>query len=61
MLMVRVGRLYSFLLFIQNFFLVTVVQAANQTATVSPVHLSGLPYRVELRNYDFGSAELPTL
>jgi hypothetical protein len=36
--------------------------AANQTATVSPVHLnSALPYRVSLEPYDFGAARLPTL
>lgn len=36
--------------------------AANQTATVTPLSpASGLPYRVELRPYDFGSATLPTL
>jgi hypothetical protein len=38
------------------------VIAANQTATVSPVHLnSPLPYKVSLEPYDFGTAPLPTL
>ncbi len=38
------------------------LHAANQTDSVTPV-VSGsrLPYRVELREYDFGSATLPSL
>jgi hypothetical protein len=36
--------------------------SANQTPTVSPVHLnSSLPYKVSLQPYDFGAASLPTL
>lgn len=38
------------------------LQAANQTATVTPVVSgSGLPYRVELREFNFGAAALPSL
>lgn len=38
------------------------VQAANQTPDVSPIDLTGnVPYRITLREYDFGAAELPTL
>ena len=36
--------------------------AANQTATVTPVIVGGaLPYSVELRQYDFGTASVPSL
>jgi hypothetical protein len=36
--------------------------AANQTPTVSPVHLnSALPYKISLQPFDFGAASLPTL
>lgn len=36
-------------------------QATNQTATVSPIELTGLPYGIEMQVADMGSAELPTL
>jgi len=35
--------------------------SANQTPTVSPIQLSGLPYTIELLSADTGSAVLPTL
>jgi hypothetical protein len=36
--------------------------AANQTADLTPISLGGsLPYRVTVRPYDFGQADLPTL
>ncbi|MEO6848612.1 MAG: PEP-CTERM sorting domain-containing protein [Chthoniobacterales bacterium] len=40
---------------------VSVVRADNQTDTVSPVELTGLPYAIELQSADMGSATLPTL
>src|SRR5690349_16148722 len=40
---------------------VSVVRADNQTPTVSPIELSGLPYSIQLQNADMGSASLPTL
>jgi hypothetical protein len=36
--------------------------ADNQTATVSPIDVSGsLPYQISVQSYDFGAADLPTL
>ena len=36
--------------------------AANQTSSVTPLQsAAGLPYRIQLSEYDFGSADLPTL
>jgi len=40
----------------------TCIEAANQTATLSPVEINpNLPYRIEVRPVSFGAAELPTL
>jgi hypothetical protein len=37
-------------------------RADNQTATVSPISVgSALPYAIDMRRYDFGAADLPTL
>ncbi len=39
-----------------------VASAQHQTTELTPINLAGaLPYRIELRPYDFGAAELPTL
>ncbi|MFM1902501.1 MAG: hypothetical protein RLZZ440_401 [Planctomycetota bacterium] len=37
------------------------LRAANQTATVSQVEITGLPYAIHLETADMGSATLPTL
>jgi len=40
----------------------SVARAQHQTATLTPISLdNNLPYRISLRGYDFGAAELPTL
>ena len=39
----------------------SVVQAANQTATVTPVQNGGLGFNVALTEYDMGQASVPTL
>lgn len=39
----------------------TPAMAQNQTATVSPIELTGLPYSIQMDVADFGSAPLPTL
>jgi hypothetical protein len=37
------------------------VQAANQTATVTPVEVGNLGFGIELRTYDMGQVSVPTL
>lgn len=41
--------------------LTPIAEAANQTATVTPVQNGGLGFNVELQPYDMGPAEVPTL
>lgn len=40
---------------------VQIAGAANQTSSVSPVTIGGLPYQVQLQEYDMGGAQVPTL
>lgn len=54
----------AFLLIAFCFFLLvpTRVDAANQTATTTPVIVGGqLPYRLQLQQYDMGATEVPSL
>lgn len=48
--------------FVLLFAAVSIASAQDQTPTVTPIDLSGnVPYRITLREYDIGSAELPRL
>jgi hypothetical protein len=45
-----------------SFLVVSPVNAANQTADITPIQFnSALPYQITLQEYDFGPEELPTL